>query len=183
MSEEQQSTKADKVRLGIIGCGNISNCHVKNVTNGKVPNCEITAVCDVNAHAMQRFDAYEQFTDHKALMASGLVDAILVCTPHYQHIPIAIDAIEAGVHVLVEKPLGAHVADCQRVIDAYESGRAKISFSARCLISVAIPNISNYANSSTAVNSAHPSRLLDHHRLVPQRYLLRQRRLARHLGR
>lgn len=114
-------TENKQVRLGIVGCGNISNLHNRNVVDGAVPNCVITAVCDTDAEMMNRYDQYQHFTDHKELVASGEVDAILICTPHYHHVPIALDAIAAGVHVLVEKPVSPYGADCQRLIDAYDA--------------------------------------------------------------
>ena len=48
------------------------------------------------------------------LIKSGEVDAVLIATPHYSHAPIGIQALEAGLHVLVEKPLCVHKADCER---------------------------------------------------------------------
>ena len=119
MSEQKQ------VRLGLIGCGNISRAHHRNVSEGKVPNCKITAVCDTDPEAMKQYDQYQHFADHHALIASGEVDAILICTPHYSHVPIAIDGLQAGVHVLIEKPLSPYGADCQKLIDAYEAREDK----------------------------------------------------------
>jgi predicted dehydrogenase len=52
-------------------------------------------------------------------MASGLIDAILIATPHYDHTTMGIKALQAGLHVMVEKPLSVHKADAQRLIAAY----------------------------------------------------------------
>ena len=55
-----------------------------------------------------------------ALIRSGLVDAVIIATPHYQHTTLGIAALNAGVHVMVEKPISAHKADAERLIAAHE---------------------------------------------------------------
>ena len=109
------------VRIGLVGCGNIGGSHRKNIEGGQAGRAVIGAVCDVDKERMSAYDQYPQFTDPKEMMASGLIDAILVATPHYDHIPLGIAAIEAGLHVLIEKPLGVYTADCKRFINAYEA--------------------------------------------------------------
>jgi predicted dehydrogenase len=109
----------DKVRLGIIGMGNIGRYHAAYLQKGEVPRCELVAVCARNTSALEEFKAFKIFSDAEALIGSGEVDAVIIGTPHYQHAPIGIAAIEAGVHVMVEKPIAAHKADAQRLINAH----------------------------------------------------------------
>jgi predicted dehydrogenase len=109
------------VRLGLIGCGNIGGAHRKNIEESRVTRCKLAAVCDVDADRLKKYDGYPQFTDPQEMFASGLIDAVLVATPHYDHIPLGIAAIEAGLHVLIEKPLGVYTADCKRLLAAYEA--------------------------------------------------------------
>lgn len=56
-------------------------------------------------------------------MKAGICDAVLICTPHYSHTRIGIDALNAGLHVLVEKPISVHKADCERLIDAHKNDK------------------------------------------------------------
>ena len=114
-------TDNKQVRLGIIGAGNMGGNHIRKIEAGEVPNAALTAICDVDASKLEKFDEkYERFTDSKELIRSGLVDAIIVATPHYDHTTIGIDALEQGLHLLVEKPIGVHKKDCERLINAFE---------------------------------------------------------------
>jgi predicted dehydrogenase len=56
------------------------------------------------------------------------VDAVVVATPHFDHVPIAIDAMRAGLHVLVEKPMAVHKADCVRMLDAWRAAGERVVF-------------------------------------------------------
>lgn len=108
-----------QVRLGIVGIGNMGNGHLANIRAGKLSRLQVTAICDSNPDQMAKYGDYKHFTDSKAMIRSGEIDAILVATPHYDHTTIGIDALQQGLHVLVEKPLSVHKADCERLIAAY----------------------------------------------------------------
>jgi predicted dehydrogenase len=110
----------DTVRIGIIGVGNMGTSHSRYLREGKVDRCELVAVCDVDPAKLEKFDDLKTFTDSGALIRSGEVDAVIIATPHYDHTTIGIDAFENGLHVLVEKPISVHKADCERLIAAYE---------------------------------------------------------------
>jgi len=109
------------VRLGIIGIGNMGTAHGRSILSGKVPQCELTAVSDSNPGALELFPDTKGFSSSEALIRSGEVDAVLITTPHYSHTQIGIDALKQGLHVLVEKPLSVHKADCERLIAAHKS--------------------------------------------------------------
>ena len=109
----------DKVRIGIVGLGNMGRAHRQNIRDGKVKRIEVTAICDRSDFLPEPVGGEKQFSDVSEMIASGEIDAIDICTPHYSHTPIGIEALKAGLHVLVEKPLSVHKADCQRLIDAY----------------------------------------------------------------
>ncbi|MBR2876354.1 MAG: Gfo/Idh/MocA family oxidoreductase, partial [Clostridia bacterium] len=102
----------EKVRLGIIGVGNMGSSHIKNYLGGKLPEIEITAVCDIKDDrlnwAKEQMPEVKTFTDASELMDSGEVDAILIATPHYFHPPMAIEALNKGLHVMSEKPAGVY---------------------------------------------------------------------------
>jgi predicted dehydrogenase len=111
-----------KVRLGIIGVGVMGTCHARQVLDGAVKRCELTALCDIRPQQMASFPPeIRQFDDSRKLIRSGEVDAVLIATPHYGHTTIGIDALRQGLHVLVEKPISAHKADCQRLIAAHKN--------------------------------------------------------------
>ncbi len=112
-----------KVRLGIIGIGGMGGSHARYIQAGDVPRCELTAVCDIVPEYLDRFDGVEKFEDSRKLIRSGCVDAVLIATPHYGHTTIGIDALNQGLHVLVEKPISVHKADCERLIAAHKDKR------------------------------------------------------------
>lgn len=109
------------VRIGVIGLGNMGSSHIANIEAGKINNMQLVAVCDINPEKLKRYEGkYKTFTSSEELIRSGLVDAVMIETPHYSHTTIGIDAMDNGIHVLVEKPISVHVADCQRLIAAHE---------------------------------------------------------------
>lgn len=107
------------VRLGIIGLGNMGIAHAKNIEEGKVPGLELSAVADRDAERLKAYQSIKTFSDGSEMMQSGEVDAVLIATPHYSHTPLGIEALQSGLHLLVEKPISVHKADCQRLIEAH----------------------------------------------------------------
>ncbi|MBR3954361.1 MAG: Gfo/Idh/MocA family oxidoreductase [Clostridia bacterium] len=103
---------ADKVRVGVIGLGNMGSGHLNNYAKGKMPEIEITAICDIDekkiAPALEKAPDAKVFANATDLINSGIVDAILICTPHYFHPPMAIEGLNAGLHVMSEKPAGVY---------------------------------------------------------------------------
>ncbi len=106
-----------KVRVGIIGLGNIGKHHAEYLSNHQVSRCELVAVCDAFA-PLDRYQPLKTFADGEALIASGAVDAVIIATPHFQHTTLGMAALAAGVHTLVEKPISSHKADAERLIAA-----------------------------------------------------------------
>lgn len=113
----------DKVRIGIIGVGGMGSHHARYLKAGDIKRAELTAVCDVDESKLDRWDGVEKFTDSAKLIRSGLVDAVMIATPHYDHTTIGVDAMGQGLHVLTEKPISVHKADCQRMIDAHNNAK------------------------------------------------------------
>jgi predicted dehydrogenase len=113
--------KRKELRLGIIGLGSMGRNHADAILAGKVPRCRLTAVCDAQAGTIPVYEGVAVFTEVKEFLESGMVDGVLIATPHYSHTPIGIAALEAGLHVLVEKPISVHKADCERLIAAHRS--------------------------------------------------------------
>ena len=112
----------EKVRIGVIGYGNMGTAHVKKLVVGKLPNVELTAVCDISldrrSAAKKAYPDIPVFADAQALYESGICDAVLIAVPHYDHAPLAIKAFEHGIHVLVEKPAGVHTKQVKEMNEA-----------------------------------------------------------------
>jgi predicted dehydrogenase len=105
--------------VGLIGCGKVGQIHAAALRT--IAEAELTAVCDVSAERAQTFaDRYgaRGYTDVDALLHEGNVEAVVIGTPHPLHAAPAVRAAEAGVHVLVEKPLAATLADCDAMLAA-----------------------------------------------------------------
>ena len=110
-----------QVRLGIVGVGGIAKLHLGNIP--KTRNLELTAVCDIVRERADQVAATHHctaFSDHRELIRAKVCDAVLIATPHYGHTTVGIDALKAGLHVLVEKPISVHKADCERLIAAHQ---------------------------------------------------------------
>ncbi|MBQ9760649.1 MAG: Gfo/Idh/MocA family oxidoreductase [Clostridia bacterium] len=104
----------EKVRYGIIGCGNMGTGHAKKFFAGMVENSVLTAICDLKPAKMESILALEgctvtkTYTDYKEMLASGEIDAVIVAVPHYSHPQLTIDALNAGIHAVCEKPAGVY---------------------------------------------------------------------------
>lgn len=118
----------DKVRFGVIGVGGMGSGHCSMIP--KIPETQLTAVCDIEPTTLREVSTkYEVpgFATHTELLDSGLVDAVVIATPHYFHPPIAIDAFARGLHVLSEKPLGVTVSAVDEMIAAARKSGRKFS--------------------------------------------------------
>ena len=103
----------DSVRLGIIGIGGMGTNHAKCVLEGKIPELKLTAVADVSkdrlSYAKENFpEGIGIFDDGHKLIDSGMCDAVLIATAHYEHPGYVIYALEHGLHVITEKPAGVY---------------------------------------------------------------------------
>jgi predicted dehydrogenase len=108
------------VRLGILGAGNMGAAHAQNILDGRIRRVTLTAVCDSHADRLAKYSGQTKVFAHSdELIRSGLVDAVLIATPHFSHPAIGIAALKAGLHVLVEKPIAVHKADAAYLIAAH----------------------------------------------------------------
>ena len=114
-----------ELRLGIIGLGNMGQFHANAIAAGKITDCHLAAVCDPDGRQLVRHLPARGFLSSSELINSGEVDAVLIATPHYSHTTIGIEALGAGLHVLIEKPLSVHKADCERLLAAHR-GRKQV---------------------------------------------------------
>lgn len=88
----------NKVRFGIVGVGNMGSAHLRYIANHEISGAEVTAVCDINGRrlkmAEELYPSIKLYSEMDAMLDSGLVDAVLIATPHYDHPPLAIKALE-----------------------------------------------------------------------------------------
>ena len=118
------------LRVGLIGTGMMGCEHLRNLMG--LDSVAITAVSDPNEEPLRwatktlgdRANSVTQFTSHEDLLASGLVDAVLVASPNYTHKSILDDILSTDIPVLVEKPMCTTVEDCISVVRAQESRSA-----------------------------------------------------------
>lgn len=112
---------AEKLRYGIIGIGNMGSSHIQMYTDGKIKEMELVAVCDIKQdrldYAKEQVPGVATFLSTDDLFASGLLDAVIIATPHYLHPPLATQALKLGIHVLSEKPAGVYTKDVRELID------------------------------------------------------------------
>jgi predicted dehydrogenase len=115
MSEEQRV-----LRVGVLGAGQISQAAHFEACR-KANNAELYAICDVAEDLLERMFAVhaprKAYTDYDAMLADPNVDAVIVAIADQFHVPMALKALEAGKHVLVEKPMGVTVEECEELRD------------------------------------------------------------------
>lgn len=121
-----------KLRIGIIGCGGIANGkHMPSLK--KIPEVEMVAFCDLKLERAQK--AAEEYgtpgakvyEDYKELLADASIDVVHVCTPNRSHSFITVDALEAGKHVMCEKPMAKTYAEAQKMLEAAQRTGKKLT--------------------------------------------------------
>lgn len=113
------------LRLGIIGYGVQGKLYAAILTGGKAPaNCCLAAVCVHSAASLERTEklpGIAYFSDWKKMLESSLFDAVVITTPHYSHAEIAIAAMDAGKHVLCEKPAAIRASNVEKMLACADS--------------------------------------------------------------
>ncbi len=120
-------TEARPTRVAVIGCGDVSSVHFAAIS--AIDGAQLVAVCDTDAGrlaaAVERFGA-PGYPDHPSMLAHVRPDVVHICTPHSQHASVAVDALDRGVNVILEKPLAHTVAEGERLVAAAARSTAKI---------------------------------------------------------
>ena len=111
----------EKVRFGIVGCGNMGTGHSKNFREGNVENGVLTAVCDINKKKLAAFeerfgDTIKYFDNAEDMFKSGECDCVIICTPHYSHPELAIAALDNDLNCIVEKPAGVYTLQVKEML-------------------------------------------------------------------
>ena len=114
------------LKLGFAGIGMIAKKYIGLICQGQVPGVEVTALCSRSLENIQEavrscgLTNAAVFTDYSELLRSGAADAVVICTPNGQHPPMTQAALEAGLHVLTEKPAGIWMDEIDRAVAALE---------------------------------------------------------------
>lgn len=121
----------EKVRFGIVGMGNQGTYYTKNLfTQDKIENGVLTAVCDWNpvkldaAKALLKDRDVAYFADFTQMLDSGLVDAVLVEIPHYDHPNMVIECLKRDIHVICEKPAGVYTKQVKEMNEVASKSKA-----------------------------------------------------------
>ena len=118
-----------KVRIGIIGLGNMGLGHAKYLFNGTVQGGELTAVCDIDLSRLELAkaefgDKVQRYDDIDSFFSNAPIDAVLIATVHYTHPELAIKAFQHDKHVLIEKPAGVYTKQVREMNEmAEKSGK------------------------------------------------------------
>lgn len=109
----------EPVRVGIIGIGGMGSSHAGSILEGKVAGMTLVAVADTNPDRLKWMEdkdaSVARFGSAEALMDSGLVEAVIIATPHYFHPEYARLALEKGINVLSEKPAGVYTKNVREL--------------------------------------------------------------------
>nr|WP_304943606.1 Gfo/Idh/MocA family oxidoreductase [Vallitalea guaymasensis] len=123
---------SDKLKAGIIGCGGIANGkHMPSIK--KVEQIEMVAFCDIieerAVEASKKFgtENAKHYTDYKKMLSDNNLDVVYVCTPNREHSFITIDALEAGCHVMCEKPMAKTVKEAEEMLEAAKRTGKKLT--------------------------------------------------------
>jgi predicted dehydrogenase len=97
-----------KIRLGIVGVGNMGLTHFSSIKDGNCPEIEVTAVADIKPDRLEQISDVACFDSAEAMLDSKLIDAALIATPHYDHPALTTLCMKHGIHVMTEKPAGVY---------------------------------------------------------------------------
>jgi UDP-N-acetyl-2-amino-2-deoxyglucuronate dehydrogenase len=118
---------AETLRTGLVGCGKVGHTHAAALRD--LPDSEFVAVCDRNLDRAQTFAAQygvHVYTNTREMVEREKLRAVIVCTPHPIHASPALEALRAGAHVLVEKPMATNLADCDSMLAAAQEANVRL---------------------------------------------------------
>ncbi|HSH96165.1 MAG TPA: Gfo/Idh/MocA family oxidoreductase [Roseimicrobium sp.] len=127
--EKEDTYAGKKFRLAFIGCGGIAQTHIAALRT--MPDVEIVAGVDIDPARLKQMEEVHKFPgiykDWKKMLKEVQPDAVSVCTPNGIHAAPTIDALNAGAHVIVEKPMAMNPQECQKMIDTAKKNKKKLT--------------------------------------------------------
>jgi predicted dehydrogenase len=128
-AKKQAKFSGKKLRVAVIGCGGISDLQIKSLQ--AMSEVEIVAGVDIDAQKLkstgEKFGISKLFSDWNKMLSAVRPHAVTICTPNAVHVEPTIDCLNAGAHVMVEKPMAMNPAECQKMIDAAKKNRKKLA--------------------------------------------------------
>lgn len=125
--KQYELMNGNKIRFAVVGCGHIGKRHAEMITRDE--GAELVALCDIHPKEELALEAYEVpfFESITQLLDAGLpIDVVTICTPNGWHAPMAIQAIESGHHVVIEKPMALTLPDAEQVVYASLKHRKQV---------------------------------------------------------
>lgn len=135
------------MKYALIGCGRIATNHMKAAVNNQL---EIVGVCDILPekmeeilikHSLEKDESIHRYTDYKELIMSEKPELVSIATESGNHAEIALYCIDAGVHVIIEKPMAMSIDDANKIIEASEKKNVKVSACHQNRFNVAIQEL------------------------------------------
>lgn len=132
-TESLAITKAEKYegkkfKVAFVGCGGIAQTHMAALT--KMPDVEVVAGVDIEDYRLDHFKSKwgvtKLYKDWKKMLKEVKPDGVSVCTPNGIHAQPTIDALNAGAHVIVEKPMALNPAECEKMIATAKKANRKL---------------------------------------------------------
>lgn len=151
------------MRYALIGCGRISTNHIKAAVNNKL---EIVGVCDIlpekmeellEKHELKNDNSIHRYTDYKELVAAEKPELISIATESGNHAEIALYCIEAGINVIIEKPMAMSIADANKIIELAEEKHVKVSACHQNRFNVAVQELRKAVESGRFGKISHGS--------------------------
>ena len=113
------------ISVGVIGIGNMGSAHVSAVGGGRIDGLRLAAVCDIDLDRLElcrsKHPGVKGYSDWQELIRDPELDAVIIAVPHPMHATMAMAALKAGKHVLVEKPMDVSVTKAKELIDVAKS--------------------------------------------------------------
>lgn len=104
------------VRVGVVGLGNIAQQHIRNLVEGHVAGAVLTATCSRSQRPEGLATSVAHYQDYRALVDSGVCDAIVVATPTHSHLDIGRAVLDANLHLMMEKPMGLSIQEGESLL-------------------------------------------------------------------
>lgn len=135
------------MKYALIGCGRIATNHVTAAVNN---NMEIVAVCDIvpekmeailKKHGLVDDKSIKRYTDYKKMIEENELELVSIATESGKHASIALDVIDAGINVIIEKPMAMNIADAEEIIKRAAEKNVKVSACHQNRFNVAIQEV------------------------------------------
>ena len=148
----------DRLRIGVIGCGGMGGVHMQSLVkmrNAGADNIDVTAVCDLwekRVHKAAELTGAKIHKDYRAVLDNKEIDYVLITTPEHWHYQVTMDAIDAGKHVYVEKPMTHTVEQSKKVVARLKQKSVKLQVGVQGMSDDSYETANQYVKDGTLGN-------------------------------